>query len=94
MYRRALQIDEASYGQNHPHVARDLNNLAGLLQTTNRLADAEPLMRRAFVIFLSSLGVDHPNSQTVLGNYGKILQAQGLSKEEIKARIASLIPKD
>jgi hypothetical protein len=75
-------------------VARDLNNLAGLLQTTNRLADAEPLMRRAFVIFLSSLGVDHPNSQTVLGNYGKILQAQGLSKEEIKARIASLIPKD
>ena len=73
MYRRALQIDEASYGQNHPHVARDLNNLAGLLQDTNRLADAEPLMRRAFVIFLSSLGVDHPNSQTVLGNYGKIL---------------------
>ena len=94
LLRLALQIDEASYGPDHPAVARDLNNLAGLLQDTNRLAEAEPLMRRAFVIFLSSLGLDHPNSQTVLGNYGKILQAQGLSKEEIKARIASLIPKD
>ena len=94
LLRLALQIDEASYGPDHPAVARDLNNLAVLLQNNNRLAEAEPLMRRAFVIFLSSLGVDHPNSQTVLGNYGKILQAQGLSKEEIKARIASLIPKD
>ena len=40
--RRALEIDEANYGLDHPGVATDLNNLAGLLQTTNWLAEAEP----------------------------------------------------
>ena len=40
-------IDEQSFGEDHPEVARDLNNLAPLLQATNRLSEAEPLMRRA-----------------------------------------------
>jgi hypothetical protein len=53
--RRALEIDEASYGLNHPGVATDLNNLAGLLQTTNRLAEAEPLIGRAIQAQLASL---------------------------------------
>jgi hypothetical protein len=92
--RRALDIDEASYGLDHPNVAIRLNNLAQLLQNTNRLADAEPLMRRAFVIFLSSLGLDHPNSQTVLRNYRQILQAQGLSEEAIQAILAPLLQQD
>ena len=48
--RRALAIDEKSYGADHPAVARDLNNLAQLLQATNRLGEAEPLMRRALAI--------------------------------------------
>ena len=30
--RRALKIDEASFGPDHPDVATDLNNLAQLLQ--------------------------------------------------------------
>ncbi|MFN7999618.1 MAG: tetratricopeptide repeat protein [Acidobacteriota bacterium] len=37
-------------GADHPNVATDLNNLAQLLQDTNRLAEAEPLMRRALKI--------------------------------------------
>ena len=32
MYRRALAIDEEEYGPHHSDVARDLVNLAGLLQ--------------------------------------------------------------
>ena len=43
--RRALAIDEHSFGPDHPNVATDLNNLAQLLKATNRLAEAEPLMR-------------------------------------------------
>ena len=54
--QRALAIDEKSYGPDHPNVAIDLNNLAQLLQATNRLAEAEPLMQRALVIFVTSLG--------------------------------------
>ena len=38
-----------------------LNNLADLLQATNRLAEAEPLMRRALAIDETSYGPDHPN---------------------------------
>ena len=58
--RRALAIDEASYGPDHPNVAIDLNNLASLLWATNRLGEAEPLMRRALAIDEASYGPDHP----------------------------------
>jgi hypothetical protein len=61
--RRALAIDEASFGDAHPSVARDLNNLAQLLQDTNRLAEAEPLMRRALAIDEASFGDAHPNGR-------------------------------
>ncbi|MCH7726225.1 MAG: tetratricopeptide repeat protein, partial [Planctomycetes bacterium] len=65
LMRRALAIDEKSYGAEHPDVAIRLNNLAQLLQATNRLAEAEPLMRRALAIFRASLGDDHPRTMTV-----------------------------
>jgi hypothetical protein len=52
LMRRALAIDEASFGAEHPDVARDLNNLAQLLKATNRLPEAEPLLRRALKIFI------------------------------------------
>ena len=90
LMRRALAIDEASYGNDHPNVARSLNNLAMLLKDTNRLAEAEPLSSRAARIFLASLGIDHSNTQTVKGNYLKILQAQSLPETEIEAKLAVL----
>ena len=46
LYHRALAIDEASYGPDHPRVATELNNLASLLWATNRLGEAQPLMHR------------------------------------------------
>jgi len=75
LMRRALKIDEDSFGQDHPNVAIRLNNLAQLLQATNRLAEAEPLMRRAVEIFEASLGPDHPNSQIGRGNLEALLEA-------------------
>ncbi len=47
LYRRALLIDERCHGPKHPTVGRDLINLAELLRATNRVAEAEPLCRRA-----------------------------------------------
>jgi hypothetical protein len=38
-----------------------LNNLARLLQDTNRLGEAEPVMRRALAIDEASYGQNHPN---------------------------------
>ena len=58
--KRALAIDEKSYGPEHPNVAIGLNNLAQLLQATNRLGEAEPLMKRALAIDEKSYGPEHP----------------------------------
>src|SRR5207249_11293715 len=90
LMRRALQIDEKSFGADHPNVAISLNNLAQFLQDTNRLSEAEPLMRRAFIIFLSSLGIEHPNTKTVLVNYITLLQEMGKNEEEIEAIFSAL----
>ena len=74
LLRRALEIDEASYGNTHPAIARDLNNLAQLLQTTNRLAEAEPLMRRALEISEASYGQTHPTVAIRLNNLAQLLK--------------------
>ena len=42
---------------------------------TNRLAEAEPLYRRALAILEKSLGSDHPNVATALNNLALLLQA-------------------
>ena len=73
--RRALAIDEKSYGPDYPNVARDLNNLALLLQATNRLGEAEPLMKRALAIDEKSYGPDHPRVAIDLNNLAQLLQA-------------------
>jgi tetratricopeptide (TPR) repeat protein len=55
--------------------ATGLNNLAELLSDTNRLAEAEPLFRRALAITEKSLGPDHPNLATGLNNLALLLRA-------------------
>jgi tetratricopeptide (TPR) repeat protein len=72
--RRALKIDEQSYGENHPDVARNLNNLAMLLKDTKRLLEAEPLMRRALKIDEQSYGMNHPKVAICLNNLVLLLQ--------------------
>ena len=47
-------------------MATPLNNLAQLLQATNRLAEAEPLMKRALAIDEKALGPEHPNVAAAL----------------------------
>jgi len=72
--RRVLAINEKSYGPEHTAVARDLNNLAHLLEYTDRSAGAEPLYRRAQVIFEKNLGADHPDVGTSLNNLAQALR--------------------
>jgi hypothetical protein len=38
-----------------------------IIQATNRLSEAEPLMRRALTIDEASFGPDHPRSRTSWG---------------------------
>jgi tetratricopeptide (TPR) repeat protein len=73
--RRALAIDEASFGPDHPEVATDLTNLAQLLRAANRLAEAEPMYRRALAINEASFGQNHPNVTRDLNNLASLLYA-------------------
>lgn len=91
LMRRALTIDEQSFGPDHPKVAIRLNNLARLLQATNRLAEAEPLMRRALVIFARSFGVHHPNTEGLAANYWHMLTQLGQHPDQILARLKELV---
>ncbi|MXX89794.1 MAG: tetratricopeptide repeat protein [Boseongicola sp. SB0665_bin_10] len=78
MFREALAIAEAAFGEHHPIVASRLNNLAGLLHDTNRNEDAEPLLRRALDILDSSSANakhEHPRLELLKANYQTILRA-------------------
>ncbi len=90
--RRALVIDEQSYGAEHPRVTVHLNNLAALLQATNRLTEAEPLMRRHFEIFLKfTQATWHPHLQAAVGNYARLLQAMGMNDSKVHERLNDLL---
>ncbi len=93
LMRRALAIDEASYGAAHPNVAITLCNLAQLLKATNRLREAEPLMRPPVVIFLRferDTGHPHPHRDAALNNYTRLLQRMGKSAAEIAAEVQAI----
>ena len=88
--RRALAINEHSYGPDHPNVATCLHNLARLLQDTSRLAEAEPLMRRHLEIslqFTRDTGHQPPHLQGAFGDYAALLQQMGYSEEQIDVKL-------
>jgi tetratricopeptide (TPR) repeat protein len=93
LMRRALAIDESSFGADHPYVATDLNNLAQLLKATNRLAEAEPLMRRVVAILESSLGADHPDIASAFNNLAQLLQATNrlAEAEPLMRRVVTIL---
>ena len=73
--RQALA--EAGESADSRLVAVASNNLAQLLQRTNRLREAEPLMRRALEIDEVAFGRQHPIASTRLNNLAGLLHATG-----------------
>jgi tetratricopeptide (TPR) repeat protein len=73
LIRRAMAIDEQTFGPNHHQIATNLDNLSRLLEKTNRLSQAEPLMRRALEIDQQSFGSRHPNLAPRLSNLAAFL---------------------
>ena len=67
-----------------------MHNLALLLIETNRLAEAEPLMRRAVEILLrfnAATTCEHPEQRKYVANYGMLLKLTGLSSQAVQNRM-------
>jgi tetratricopeptide (TPR) repeat protein len=74
---RALAIDEAVFGPDHPKVATMVNNLGLVLRDLGDLAGAREALQRALAIWEKQLGPDHPNVASALNNLGMVLQDLG-----------------
>ena len=78
---RAVAIDEAALGPDHPGVAVRLNNLALILRDLGLAAEARPLAERALAISEAALGPDHPTVATSLSILVAIFQDLGLAED-------------
>ncbi|WP_420455615.1 FxSxx-COOH system tetratricopeptide repeat protein [Rubrivirga sp.] len=77
LFERALALDEAALGPDHPNVAAALSNLGGVLRASGDLKGAEAAYRRALAIAEAAYGPDHPDVATTLNNLGLVLRARG-----------------
>ena len=68
-------LSEATALANAKLVAKASSDLAQLLQDTNRIEEAEPLMRRALEIDVTAFGEQHPTVATDLDNLATLLEA-------------------
>ena len=65
---RALRIDKAVFGPDHPKVAIRLNNLGRLLEDFGEIDAAVPHLSRALEICRKVLGEDHPTTKIIRAN--------------------------
>jgi len=74
---RALRIDEAAYGPDHPKVAIRVNNLGSVLRALGDLEGARAHFERALRIDEAAYGPDHPNVAIRVNNLGNVLRDLG-----------------
>ena len=83
LHERALRIDEAVYGPDHPDVATDLGNVGWVLSALGRHEQALPLHERALRIREAVYGPDHPDVATALNYVGRVLSALGRHEQAL-----------
>lgn len=67
-HEQALASDLKTYGQDHPAVARDRNNLGAAWQSLGEYEKAIGYYEQALAVFERKLGPEHPYTQGVRGN--------------------------
>jgi len=75
--QRALAIQEAAYGPDHPQVAITLTNLGLVQKQLGELAAARATQQRALAIFEAAYGPDHPEVAVTLTNLGIVQRELG-----------------
>ena len=74
---RALAIEEAAYGPDHPEVAVTLTNLGIVQQHLGELPAARATLERALAIEEAAHGPDHPEGAKTLAHLGMVQQQLG-----------------
>jgi len=67
-YEQALASDLNTYGEDHPAVARDRNNLGSAWKALGEYEKAIGYLEQALAVCGRKLGPEHPNTQLVRGN--------------------------
>ncbi|HET9992868.1 MAG TPA: tetratricopeptide repeat protein, partial [Kofleriaceae bacterium] len=75
-HRKALELDIAEYGPDHPVVAGVMSNIANALMMHVGYAEADTLLHRALAIGEKSLGPEHPQVATYLNNLVNLYRRQ------------------
>jgi len=76
-FERALAIDEATFGPDHPKIAIRVNNLGSVLQDLGDLTGARAAYERSLAIWRAAYGEEHPRVATAHNNLGGVLYVLG-----------------
>ncbi len=79
-YERALKIEEAHFGPEHPNVASTLGNLGSAYSALGDAKTAKNYYERALKIYEAHYGPEHPNVASTLGNLGVAYRGLGDAK--------------
>jgi tetratricopeptide (TPR) repeat protein len=84
---------QSRLGENHPHVAASLNNLAGLYRCQGKYAEAEPLYKRSVSLIKQLLGENNLHVAIGINNLAGLYRCQGryAEAEPLYKRSVSLI---
>jgi esterase/lipase superfamily enzyme len=88
-YERALALQEAELGPDHPDLVPVLSALTDLRLRAQRYAEAEALLQRILTIERAAYGEHHPNAIATLGKLRELYRATG--NTEGLARVEALL---
>lgn len=92
-YKRALEVDEAKHGPEHPSLARHLGGLGDAYRGLGRFADAEPMYVRALAIHERATP-EKPAVAWTLRNLAQLYREMGRKEEADRLeQRAAAIPK-
>jgi len=81
LYKRALELVERSYGEDHADTMLCVQNLADTYYSLRKYKEAVPLFRRLLVIKEKTVGVAHPDVAVCLFKLAKTYEKLGMPRE-------------
>lgn len=95
LYQESINIKQVVLGKSHPSVATALNNLAGLMLSTNDLTndftDARTMYEESLRIRTDFYGPEHALVAESYNNLGLLLLAQGSNLEDAKEMLVRAV---